>query len=309
MSEEQILILDGGMGRELERIGAPFSQPLWSAQALIEAPEMVAHVHRSFIQSGAQVITTNSYAVVPAHVGTDIFEEKGRALVRSAAQLARKEADDARIKDGRNVLVAACVPPVFGSYRPGCFDQNMAPSLLSIFFEEQEHEADIFLAETISSLEEARAIQDVYKNFGSTKPLWLAFTLKELFDNTTPPKLRSDEPLENVLKDILESGVTEAIFFNCCSVEDVSAAFDHCTDLIKKTKTVKIGAYANAFGRVKGKRSPTNNLSVLREDISPERYFEYAKNWQSKGASIIGGCCGIGPEYISLLSEKFCTLT
>ncbi|GAM61183.1 homocysteine S-methyltransferase [Vibrio ishigakensis] len=61
----KVTILDGGMGRELKRIGAPFSQPLWSAQALIESPKHVAQAHLGFIEAGAEIITVNSYACVP----------------------------------------------------------------------------------------------------------------------------------------------------------------------------------------------------------------------------------------------------
>ena len=61
------------MGRELKRVGAPFRQPEWSALPLMQAPETVVAVHRSFIDAGAQIITTNNYAVVPFHLGDDQF--------------------------------------------------------------------------------------------------------------------------------------------------------------------------------------------------------------------------------------------
>lgn len=64
-----IVVLDGGMGRQLERSGAPFRQPEWSAWALMEAPHTVLEAHRAFIASGADVISSNSYALVPFHIG------------------------------------------------------------------------------------------------------------------------------------------------------------------------------------------------------------------------------------------------
>ncbi|MCW4627989.1 homocysteine S-methyltransferase family protein [Marinomonas rhodophyticola] len=71
-------ILDGGMGRELERRGAPFKQPEWSALAMMEAPSIVKAVHQSYINSGSRVITTNSYALVPFHIGEKVFKERGK---------------------------------------------------------------------------------------------------------------------------------------------------------------------------------------------------------------------------------------
>ena len=68
-----VTVIDGGMGKELRRIGAPFRQPEWSALALMEAPDMVVRAHRNFIGAGAEVITTNNYSVVPYHLGDEVF--------------------------------------------------------------------------------------------------------------------------------------------------------------------------------------------------------------------------------------------
>ncbi|RUU42317.1 homocysteine S-methyltransferase, partial [Mesorhizobium sp. M6A.T.Ca.TU.002.02.2.1] len=111
-----ITILDGGMGRELERIGAPFRQPEWSALALMEAPEMVRRVHEDYIRAGAKVITTNSYALVPFHIGEGRFRARGAELASLAGRLAREAADGTP-----SVKVAGSLPPIFGSYQPELF--------------------------------------------------------------------------------------------------------------------------------------------------------------------------------------------
>ena len=74
---DDLLVLDGGTGRELKRRGAPFRQPEWSALALIEGPAFVSAVHAAYVQAGASVITTNSYAVVPFHLGAERFAAAG----------------------------------------------------------------------------------------------------------------------------------------------------------------------------------------------------------------------------------------
>ena len=55
-----MVIFDGAMSREPERLGAPFRQPEWSALALIETSNPVRQVHADLVKSGAQIITTNS---------------------------------------------------------------------------------------------------------------------------------------------------------------------------------------------------------------------------------------------------------
>ena len=87
--DKAIQILDGGMGRELKKIGAPFRQPEWSALALMQSPELVSDVHTHFLNAGATVITTNAYALVPFHIGEQTFNEQAFKLAETAAKLAR----------------------------------------------------------------------------------------------------------------------------------------------------------------------------------------------------------------------------
>ena len=89
-----VIILDGGLGRQLSENGAPFRQPEWSALALMEAPHTVREVHDQFIAAGADVITTNTYAIVPFHIGEDRYEDQGGALLELAAKLARSRPMD-----------------------------------------------------------------------------------------------------------------------------------------------------------------------------------------------------------------------
>ncbi len=112
------------MGRELHRMGAPFRQPEWSALALMLAPETVERAHQRFVEAGAEVITTNSYALVPFHIGEAKFQAEGRRLADLAGSMARKAAT----KANHAVRVAGSLPPLFGSYRPDLFDEAKAPA-------------------------------------------------------------------------------------------------------------------------------------------------------------------------------------
>ena len=126
---DTLVILDGGTGRELARRGAPFRQPEWSALALIEGPLFVSAVHRAYVEAGADVITTNSYALVPFHIGAQKFEAEGRTLADLAGRTARQAAGAAT----RQVRVAGSLPPLFGSYRPDLFDEVQAPRIIRAF--------------------------------------------------------------------------------------------------------------------------------------------------------------------------------
>ena len=88
-----VTLLDGGMGRQLSRMGAPFRLPEWSALALIEAPEFVSRAHAAFIDGGAQIITTNSYGLAPSRIGEARFTSQGLTLADRAGRLARAAAE------------------------------------------------------------------------------------------------------------------------------------------------------------------------------------------------------------------------
>jgi len=135
-----ITLLDGGTGRELKRIGAPFRQPEWSALALIEAPRFVSQVHESYIDAGADVLTTNTYAIVPFHLGADRFREQGASLAALAGRLTREAADQANHahragQAQRRVAVAGSLPPACGSYRAELFDAAAARPILRVLID------------------------------------------------------------------------------------------------------------------------------------------------------------------------------
>lgn len=299
MQRNRVTILDGGMGRELERMGAPFSQPLWSAQALMEQPDFVKAAHTNFIQAGADVITTNTYALVPPHIGQDLFEARGRGLMAQAARIARDAADEA----GDAVQVAGCIPPVFGSYNAEAFDAGTAPALLRPFFEEQAAFVDLWLAETIGSLEEAQVILRLYEELGDGKPFWLAFSLSERFGEDDAPVLRSREALSMVLPVLLDGRVCpDAVLFNCCDIGDVLPAVRISADILGGESAVRIGAYPNAFEKISGKRNALVT-SALNDNITPDYYLGRAQSWVEAGATIVGGCCGISPAHIRALAD------
>ena len=150
MAKTQTILLDGGTGRELMRLGAPFRQPEWSALALMQAPRYVSEVHRRYIAAGADVITTNSYAVVPFHIGAAAFERDGAALAELAGRLAQAEAQRAP----RAVRVAGSLPPVCGSYRADLFDAAAARPVLEVLIGALAPHVDLWLSETLSSIGE-----------------------------------------------------------------------------------------------------------------------------------------------------------
>ena len=292
-----MVILDGGMGRELQRCGAPFRQPEWSALALSEAPEVVVAVHTAFIEAGAQVITSNSYAVVPFHIGEERFASEGLELASIAGRLARKAAD----ASARPVKVAGSLPPLFGSYRPDLFQPERVTEVLTPLLQGLGAHVDLWLAETQSSLAEVQAIHAHLPSDG--KPFWVSFTLQDE-ETDGVPRLRSGEPVADAIEAVAGMGVA-AVLFNCSQPEVIGAAVDVARAITERLGAdIAIGVYANAFPPQPKEATANDGLDELREDLDPLGYLEWAKDWQHRGASMIGGCCGIGPQHIAELKRS-----
>ena len=292
-----MVILDGGMGRELQRCGAPFRQPEWSALALSEAPQVVVAVHTAFIESGAQVITSNSYAVVPFHIGEERFANEGLKLASIAGQLARTAAD----ASAHPVKVAGSLPPLFGSYRPDLFQPERVTEVLTPLLQGLGAHVDLWLAETQSSLAEVQAIHGHLPSDG--KPFWVSFTLQDE-ETDGVPRLRSGEPVADAIEAVAGMGVA-AVLFNCSQPEVIGAAVDVARAITERLGAdIAIGVYANAFPPQPKEATANDGLDELREDLDPLGYLEWAKDWQQRGASMIGGCCGIGPQHIAELKRS-----
>jgi S-methylmethionine-dependent homocysteine/selenocysteine methylase len=99
----------------------------------------------------------------------------------------------------------------------------------------------------------------------------------------------------------------QAILFNCSQPEVMNAAVQAAARSIAASHdpAVRIGVYANAFAPEPATDEPYAGISELRDDLSPDRYLQWASLWVRSGATIIGGCCGIGPEHIAALRAHF----
>ena len=171
---------------------------------------------------------------------------------------------------------------------------------------------DIFLCETITSIAQAQTAINAAIMASSEKPVWVSFSLQ---DNTRA-LLRSGERVEDAVHAVAEYPSVQAILFNCCAPQAVTAGLDAVKGL-KLLGKLRIGAYANGFQTTtsewltqEGNLKESSELITLPDGeydnddiILPQAYLRHARKWVENGASIIGGCCGVGPEHIAELKK------
>lgn len=286
-----ITILDGGMGQELLRRSSRAITPLWSADIMLNEPTLVRDLHRDFIVSGAQVITLNTYTATPHRLA----RENELAHIKELHQSAMDAAIDAiDLAQCSNIAIAGCLPPLVASYRSDVslsFNESLASYRQLV--ELQAPASDIFLCETMASITEATAACTAALESG--KPVWVGLTVSDI----KPGQLRSGESLSDAVS-ALETLGADAILLNCSQPEAISASWDKLTH-----SNLRVGAYANGFISI-ASLHPGGTVEKLeaRQDLNPQQYAEHALKWARGGASIIGGCCEIGPAHIKALHEN-----
>lgn len=282
-----ITILDGGMGQELIYRAKGTPTPLWSTQVMLDEPGLVAAVHRDFTKAGAAIATTNTYAIHHDRLAGTPYENRFAELYAMALNEVR-QAGAARI--------AGSIGPLGASYRP---DLHPEPAVAIPLYEEIANllapQCDLLICETVASVLHAECVLEAGSRTGL--PVWLAVTV----DDETGTCLRSGEPLADVL-DVARDKAA-AILVNCSTPEVIPAALD-----ILAEAGLPFGAYANGFERITEgflEDKPTVDALRARNDLSPQAYADHAARWIGKGATIIGGCCEVGPAHIAELSRRF----
>jgi S-methylmethionine-dependent homocysteine/selenocysteine methylase len=195
------------------------------------------------------------------------------------------------------VRVAGSLPPLFGSYRPDLFEAERAPEIASVLVEGLAPHVDLWLAETQSAIREAAAAARAVA--GTGKPLWISYTIEDERPEPGAPRLRSGETVADAVRAALDLGA-EAVLFNCSQPEAMGDAVAAAAQVIAQAGSpARIGVYANAFPPQPEDATANEGLSELRPDLNPESYLGWIRRWVGLGATLVGGCCGIGPEHIA----------
>lgn len=286
-----ITLLDGSIGQELVKRSGDRATPLWSTQVMIDHPDLVGEVHADYFRRGATIATTNTYAVHRSRLVRVGMEDQLPTLIDTA--LSQAERARAQFPQGR---IAGALGPLLASYRP---DLKPDPAEAAEKFRElvrmMADRVDLFLIETVSSVQEAEGA--LRGTEGCGKPVWLALTVRD----EDGARLRSGEALGDIAP-LVERFDPEAVLINCSRPEAIPAALEIIKDFGRP-----FGAYANGFTRISEgflQDAPTVDALEHRQDLGPEAYADHAMGWVAQGATIVGGCCEVGPDHIEALAGR-----
>ena len=285
-----VILLDGSIGQEAVKRAGEQPTPLWSTSVMLEKPGVIESIHADYFKAGATIATTNTYAVLPDRLAMAGIEDKLDDLLEQAL----KEAETAR--NSASQRIAGSLGPIKASYRTDfqiSFEDTA--NAYKRLIEVMDLRVDLYILETVASLHQAEATLRAASQ--GTKPVWLAVTV----DDEDGTKLRSGEPLSEV-KALVEAHNPAAILINCSRPEVVAAGLE-----VVKSFNRPFGAYANGFTHITEgflEDAPTVDALEERQDLGPTEYADFAMGWVEQGATIVGGCCEVGPAHITELAAR-----
>ncbi len=276
LAVDRPVLLDGALGTELARRGVPIDTPIWTATALLTAPEEVQAIHREYVSCGAELLTANTF-----RTHTRSLRRIGRA--GESRELTKLAVDIAQGVAGESAWVAGSQGPL-----EDCYSPQLTPPTREL---EREHRqmsehlaaagADVILAETLPTIREVVAVTESAQAVGI--PVMLSFVCGR------DGQLLSGESLARAVESVLRYAPL-AIMVNCLPAETAATAVG---ELMQVAGCTPVGVYANVgWSDDEGRWTNT-------DATQPAVYAERAAIWLSLGAKLIGGCCGTTPAHIA----------
>jgi len=295
---DKITLIDGAMGTQIRARGyevPSHHSSIWSAQALMDNPHIVKEIHKDYISAGAEIITTNNYAVTQNLLERENLGHRLEELTSLSIDIAK----EAKKESGKNIKIAASLPPLDTSYRP-----DLVGDITSIEKKYMEivdivkDRVDLIIIETMSSSMEAFGALSACAK--ADIEVWLGYTLQGIRKNILP----SGENLIDAINKVKHFNIS-AYVINCSSANITTEAIKLLSNEIDKP----FGGYANSVNvnQIIDGDDEVDNAEDLQVEnqqlINAIDYSVIVKNWIDNGATIVGGCCGTSPEHIKKIND------
>jgi methionine synthase / methylenetetrahydrofolate reductase (NADH) len=276
--EEGPLLGDGGTGTSLDAAGVAPEACFDELNA--SRPDVVAGVHRAFAEAGSRFVETNTWGANRYKLDKHGLADRTRELNIAGANLARVSP---------HVLVAGSVGPLgvrlapYGRVQPEEARAAFAEQIAAL----AEGGVDFLSIETHSDVAEIECAIAAARSVAPDLPILASFTFTQ--DDRTP---LGDAP-EDVARRLAELDV-DAIGVNCS--QGPSQVLRIVTAMRPHAKKTPMSAMPNAGG-------PARVGGRIHYPATPEYFGEHAGAFLGAGVSILGGCCGTGPEHIAAMAR------
>lgn len=293
------ILLDGGLATQLEAQGCDIGNSLWSASLLTSNTQAIVDASRAYLDAGAECIATASYqASRDGFASIGFSEREADELMLLSVELA-KQARDEFLADNPKCepipLIAASIGPYGaalhdGSEYTGIYDAGAEElrafhaGRLQLF---DNSDADVLACETIPSVTEAEVLAGLLLE--CTTPAWVSFSCRD------ERRISDGTPIEDAVILFRDHSAVLAVGVNCTSPQYMCSLIRRIRDVLPDKAIL---AYPNS-----GETYDVTNNS-WSGTVSPLDCAAAAEDWVSAGATLVGGCCRMGPEHIRAMAKR-----
>ena len=308
LENQDVLILHGALGTELEALGYDISGKLWSAKYLLEEPSIIQEIHETYIAAGADLVMTSSYqATLPGLQETGLTEVEAKAAIAQTVALAKaarervwQSLSEAEKSKRPYPLISGDVGPYAaylanGSEYTGDYG-NISKEELKNFHRPRieillKQGVDLLALETIPNALEAESLVELLAEEFPQVEAYISFTIQESSSISDGTSLEAVADLVNSSEQILALGI------NCSSPLLFDAALEKLASLTNKY----LVTYPNS-GEVYDGQTQT----WRPKDETAKNLVEHSQAWHEQfQVKILGGCCRTRPNDIRALYQTF----
>jgi len=282
------VVLDGGMGTELEKSGVPMDGKVWSGRAVLSHPDAVRQTHEDFINAGAEVIIANTFAAARHMLEPGGLGDHVKEINLNAVRLAQ-QARDRVAREPVAIAGSIC------EWAPTDDSKWHKPAAVGRSAGEQagllaEAGVDLIALEMCQQSEFSIAAIEAALETGL--PIWIGVSAQTHRGSQSMSVFDYEElDFEQLVKEL--AGYP-AMMLNIMhtSVPDV----DKAIEIVRRYWPGAIGVYPES-----GYFTMPNWQFV--DVIEPEELAKSALTWIDDGTRMVGGCCGLGPAHIAALRQ------
>ena len=272
------VLLDGATGTNLQKAGMPVG--VCPEQWILEHPDVLVDLQKRYVEAGTDILFAPTFTANRIKLREYGLEEQLPEMNRKLTELSRQAA-------GGKALVAGDLTMTGEQLYP--LGDLQFEELVEVYKEQArviaEAGADLFVVETMMSLQECRAAVLAIRETCDL-PIMVSLTYNE--DGRT---LYGTDPVTAVT--VLQSLGADAVGMNCSTGPEAMLA-----------PVAEMAEYATVPLLVKpnaGMPELVDGKTVFH--VGPEEFAEAGRELVKAGASIIGGCCGTTPEHIRALKQ------
>jgi methionine synthase / methylenetetrahydrofolate reductase(NADPH) len=278
-----VLVFDGGIGTELYERGFFINRPF--EELNLSAPTEVVALHRTYLEAGADIITTNTFSIARTQLEKFDIGDQQSALLKAALRNANQAVRDFPSK--KRALISLSVGPLGLLMEPlgptSKEDAQREFALVAQAAQDSGENFDIYNLETFTNLDELESAVNGIRHVDTLKPILASVSAK----------------------------VGQRSF-----VEEFAARFGNRDDVTALGLNCSEGP-SEVLSQLKILRPLCSQPLVVRPNAgiprqingryfymtSPDYLAKFAKRFVEAGAAGVGGCCGTGPHHVKAIYQ------